>query len=122
MWKICVEASPKSITISSISPSGRDGAAKKQSSTVASPVDPGEQEAAAGRAGQRALGDRGGKGGYDAGVDRVAALREHARAGFGGDPISGCDRSLHELRVKMLAEMPITRCRNFDDERRNVVH
>ncbi len=64
-------------------------------------VDPGEQEAAARRAGQGAFGHGRGKRGYDAGVDRIAAFREHARACLGGDSISRGDRSLHELRVKM---------------------
>ena len=36
-WKICVEASPKSITTSSIGPCGREGTAKKQSSSAGSP-------------------------------------------------------------------------------------
>ena len=36
-WKTCVEASPKSITTSSIGPCGREGTAKKQSSSVGSP-------------------------------------------------------------------------------------
>ena len=65
-------------------------------------VEPGEQEAAAGRAGQRPLGHSGRKRGYDAGVDRIAAVREHARACLGGEPIPSCDRALHEFRVKML--------------------
>ena len=65
-------------------------------------VDPGEEEAAAGGTGQRALGDSGGERGCDAGVDGVSALREHARAGLGGGAASGGDRSLHEVRVKML--------------------
>ncbi len=64
-------------------------------------VEPGEQEAAAGGAGQGAFGDGRGKRGYDAGVDRVAALREDVCTGFGGDLVSSCDRSLHELRVKV---------------------
>ena len=65
-------------------------------------VEPGEQEAAARRAGQGPLGHSRRKGGYDTGVDRIAAVREHARTCLGGDPVSGCDRALHELRVKML--------------------
>ena len=67
-------------------------------------LEPGKQEAAARRSGQGALGHCGRKRGYDAGVDRIAAVREHARTCLGGDPISGCDRALHELRVKMLGK------------------
>ena len=67
-------------------------------------LEPGEQEAAARRAGQGPLGHSGRKRGYDAGIDRIAAVREHARTCLGGDPISRCDRALHELRVKMLGK------------------
>ena len=65
-------------------------------------LEPREEEAAAGRAGQWPLGHSGRKRGYDAGIDRIAAVREHARTCLGGDPVSRCDRALHELRVKML--------------------
>ena len=67
-------------------------------------VEPGEQEATARRAGQWPLGHSGRKRGYDACVDRIAAVREHARTCLGGDLIPGRDRALHELRVKMLGK------------------
>ena len=64
-------------------------------------VDPGEQEAASRRTGQGTLRHGCGKRGRNAGVDRVATLSEHARACLCGDPVSSCDRSLHELSVKI---------------------
>ena len=76
-WNTCVEASPKSMTSSSISPSpARD--AEEAVEDVGVTVDVDEEEAAAGRAGQRPLGDEGGERGRDAGVDGVAALLEYA--------------------------------------------
>jgi hypothetical protein len=67
-------------------------------------VEPGEQEATTRRTGQWPLGHSRRKRGYDACVDRIAAVREHARTCLGGDLIPGSDRALHELRVKMLGK------------------
>ena len=72
------------------------------------PVDPAEEEAAAGRAGQRALGHGRRERGRDARVDGVSALLEDVRAGFGGVAASGGNRSLHETQGKEAVRMPIT--------------
>ena len=71
-------------------------------------VDPAEEEAAAGRTGQRALGHGRRESGSDARIDGVPALLEDARAGFGGVAASGCNRSLHETQGKDAVRMPIT--------------
>ena len=86
--------------MSSISPSGlgRRGEEAVEQGHLA--VDPAEEEAAAGRAGQRALGNRRREGGRDARIDGVSALLEHVRAGLGGRAAPGCDRSLHETQGK----------------------
>ena len=54
-----------------------------------------EHEAAAARAGERALGDPGGEAGRDAGVDGVSAGREHPRTGLGGHLVAGGYRASH---------------------------
>ena len=66
-------------------------------STCSGPVH--EQEAAAARAGQRALGDPGDTGSCDAGIDRVSAFGEDARAGLGGQRMSGRNCALHRKSV-----------------------
>src|SRR4029078_3672977 len=55
-------------------------------------------EAAAARAGERALGDPGGEAGCDAGVDGAPPRRPHPRAGLGGDLVAGSDRASHQER------------------------
>ena len=55
-----------------------------------------EGEPARAGAGQRALGDPAGETGRDARIDRVSALLEDARAGPGGERVTGCNRALHE--------------------------
>ena len=72
-------------------------------SAVVAAVD--EHETAAAGAGERALGHPRREGSRDAGVDGVAALGEHARAGLGGQRVAGGDRTSHRSRV-------IRRCRN----------
>jgi len=64
---------------------------------VPGPVD--EHEAAGAGAGERALGDRGGEGCRDAGVDRVSALGERAGAGLCGQWVAPGDGALHGVRA-----------------------
>ena len=58
-----------------------------------------EQEAPSPRAGQRALRNPGDTGGCNAGVDRVPTLRQDARAGLGGQGMSGRNCALHRKSV-----------------------
>ena len=57
-----------------------------------------EQKAAGRRPGQRALGDPGGEGRREAGVDGVSALLEDLGARLGGQPVPCCDRASHRAK------------------------
>ena len=54
-------------------------------------------------AGDRALDDPGDERGRDAGVDRAAAVGEHARARLGGQGMARSDRASHGAETTELA-------------------
>ena len=61
-----------------------------------------EEEAAAGRAGQRAFGHERSEGGGEGGVDRRAPFPERPGAGLGRVPVARCDRAAHGESVERL--------------------
>ena len=75
-WNTWVDASPKSITTSSIEPDVCEGTAKKQSSSVGSAPASRSRETRPGRAAQRPLRDEPRERGGDHGVDGVIFGRE----------------------------------------------
>ena len=101
---------PPTSSIARASPGGspRPGTVTKWSSSarraVPSPVD--EHEAARARPCERALGDPGDERGRDAGVDGVAAVRQHLRARLGGERMARCDCATHPSRLLGVGRYP----------------
>ena len=99
-WKICVEASPKSISTSSISPASARGNGEEAVEHRWLPACIAKkQKSPSRRAGQRPLGDERGESGCDDRIDGVPTVCERPRARLGGVAVSCCNGAAHPGRV-----------------------